>query len=180
MEYRFIHHWQYEPGEKENLILEEAIALIDKERSNTFLTDLAAFISEKTRAKYVLIGLLTDDAQKAHSCAFIRGKQVLNNISYHLKGTPCNEVITQRFCYFPVDVSDSFPTDVELKELGIESYLGSLLLSDAGEAIGLITLMDEKPLENAAFAEHLILVLSPAIEEELIRLKEKTEQKIAG
>ncbi|NDK55615.1 hypothetical protein [Pontibacter fetidus] len=171
MEYRFIHHWQYEPGEEENRILDEAIALIAAKRSDSFLTSLAAFISEKTKAKYILIGLLTEDAQKAHSCTFLCENRELTNISYSLKGTPCDDVVTQRFCYFPVNVANSFPTDIELMELGIQSYLGSLLLSDAGEPIGLISLMDEKPLENAAFAEHLILVLSPAIEEELIRLR---------
>lgn len=180
MEYRFIHHWQYEPGEQENLVLEKAITLIGKDRDENFLNELAAFISEETRAKYVTIGLLADNAQKAQTCTFLRDKEVLPNITYSLKGTPCDDVITQRFCYFPVDVSESFPTDTELKELGIESYLGSLLLSDAGEPIGLIALMDEKPLENAAFAEHLILVLSPAIEAELIKLKEETTLKVLG
>lgn len=60
-----------------------------------------------------------------------------------------------------------------MKDLEIESYLGSTFLSENNELLGLIALMDTKPLENAAFAEHLILVLSPVIEEELCRIKEK-------
>ena len=158
MQYRFIHHWQYEPGVQENLVLEEAISLSGKEPSDTFLNELAAFIAVNTGAKYVLIGLLTENAKKARTCAFFLDNEVQNNITYSLKGTPCADVITQQFCYFPLDVSNNFPADSELQELGIESYLGSILLSDAGEPIGLIALMDEKSLENAAFAEHLILV----------------------
>ncbi|GAA4424765.1 hypothetical protein GCM10023188_04960 [Pontibacter saemangeumensis] len=171
MEYRFIHHWQYEPGEEENKILGSAIALSSQARNENFLSEIAAFISEQTGVKYVSIGLLSDDKEHIHTCAFLRDREVLENITYSLKGTPCDDVLTQRFCYFPLNVAQNFPEDKEIHDLQIDSYLGSLLLSEASEPIGLVALMDVKPIENAAFAEHLIMVLSPAIEEELNRLK---------
>lgn len=100
----------------------------------------------------------------------------LPNFTYQLKGTPCDAVLTQRFCYYPSQVTESFPTDKELQDFNIESYLGSVLLSDQSELLGLIAIMDEKTIENAAFAEHLILILSPAIEEELAAYKSKLTQ----
>jgi hypothetical protein len=132
---------------------------------------LAAFISEHTKAKYVMIGLLSEDYSQIHTCVFLKDEQVLENITYPLEHTPCDSVLTQRFCYYPFSVYENFPLDTELKELNIESYLGSIFLSPESEPMGMIALMDVKPIENAAFAEHLILVLSPAIEEELARLK---------
>ncbi|WP_161888017.1 hypothetical protein [Pontibacter russatus] len=169
MEYRFIHYWQYEPGEEENQVLEEAISLSMKARDENFLRELASFISEHTSVRHVIIGRLSDDYQHIRTCVFLKEKEVLKNITYPLQGTPCESLLTQRFCYFPLDVAQNFPEDKEIKSLGVESYLGSLLLSEDNEPIGMVALMDVKPIEKAAFAEHLILVLSPAIEQELVR-----------
>lgn len=171
MEYRFIHYWQYEPGEEENQILDAAITLSLKPRSAGFLYEVATFISEHISPKYVLIGRLSKENTHIHTCVFLEGKEALENMTYSLQGTPCDAVYTQRFCYYPLDVAQNFPDDKEIQHLGINSYLGSLLMSEENEPIGIIALMDVKPIENAAFAEHLILVLSPAIEEELIRLR---------
>lgn len=171
MEYRFIHYWQYEPGEEENQILEAAISLSFKPKSADFLCEVAAFIAEHIGAKYVLIGRLSEDNTHIHTCVFLEDKKVLENMSYPLQGTPCEAVFTQRFCFYPLDVAQNFPEDKEIQHWGIDSYLGSQLMSEENEPIGIIALMDVKPIENAAFAEHLILVLSPAIEESLLCLR---------
>ena len=173
MEYRFVHYWQYEPGEEEEKILDAAIALSIKERSESFLYEVAEFISEHIKAKIVLIGELSDDATLINTLVFINDKVPIENFTYPLKGTPCDVVLTQRFCYHPYGVAHSFPDDQELKVLEIESYLGSILLSSDNEPLGLVSLMDTTQIENAAFAEHLILVLSPAIEEEIKKIKSK-------
>ncbi|MDX5417811.1 MAG: hypothetical protein LPK09_01245 [Hymenobacteraceae bacterium] len=171
MEYRFVHHWNYELGEHEHATLEAAISLTIQARDENFLHQVGAFITEYTGARYVLVGLLSKDNNHISTCSFLKDKEVLANITYALQHTPCDSVLTQKFCYYPFSVSENFPEDIELKQLKIESYLGSIFLSPESEPMGLIALMDEKPLENPAFAEHLILVLSPAIEEELYKIR---------
>lgn len=171
MEYRFVHHWNYELGEQEHATLEAAISLTTQTRDGNFLHEVGAFIAEHTGAMYVLIGLLSEDSRYISTCSFLKNKEVLENITYPLQHTPCDSVLTQKFCYYPFSVSENFPEDIELQELNVESYLGSIFLSPESEPMGLIALMDVKPLENPAFAEHLILVLSPAIEEELHKLR---------
>jgi GAF domain-containing protein len=169
MEYRFIHHWQYTLGEEESDILEAAIALANQEKDETFFQEVAAFIARHTGVQYIVIGLLSADKKQIHTCACQKGEQILSNITYDLQGSPCEKVLIHRFCYYPLRVSQTFPHDAELQQLQIESYLGTILLSDANEPLGLITLMDTKRIKNAAFAEHLILVLSSGIEEELMK-----------
>lgn len=173
MEYRSIRYWQYEPGEEEKNILESAIALSIKERSDNFLYEVAEFISIHTKTDFVLIGQLSDDSEYVNTLAMLGSGKPLENFSYSLKGTPCDVVITQRFCYHPHSVALAFPEDKELKEMQIESYLGSILLSSENEPLGVITLMDKVKIDDPAFAEHLILVLSPAIEDEIKKMKSK-------
>ncbi|MDX5422074.1 MAG: hypothetical protein LPK07_15045 [Hymenobacteraceae bacterium] len=171
MEYRHVHYWHYEPGVEEEAVLEAALALSNKARHNGSLSEIAAFISAHTKARYIVIGRLSEDLRHIHTLVFMDDGKVLDNFTYALKGTPCQEALAQRFCYYPFDVANAFPEDQELQDLQIESYLGSILLSEDNEPIGLTVLMDVKQIDNAAFAEHLITVLSPAIEEEIQMLR---------
>lgn len=168
MEYRFVHHWSYVLREDEHRILESAISLISQPRDESFLRRAAEFIAAHAQVQYVLIGSLSEDGRDVLTKVFLKNGEILPNITYPLQSSPCDAVLTQRFCYYPDNVQRHFPRDIELQELNIESYLGSIFLTEAGEPVGLIALMSDRPLENAAFAEHLVLVLSPAIEEELI------------
>ncbi|WP_299707975.1 hypothetical protein [uncultured Pontibacter sp.] len=171
MEYRFVHHWNYTLEEEEHQILEAAISISEQQRDKDFLKNVASFIAEHTSVQYVLIGILSTDGKRVETKVFLKNGEEKSNIQYPLQYTPCDSVITQRFCYFPHDVQQYFPLDVELQELNIESYMGSIFLTEDSEPIGLIALMSEEEIENAAFAEHLVLVLSPAIEEKLIRIR---------
>lgn len=171
MEYRNIHYWQYEPEVEEENILEAALALSQRGRHNTFLSEIAVFICKHIGARYILIGQISDDQQHVHTLVFMDSGNLLDNYTYGLKGTPCEVSLAQSFCYHPYDVAVAYPDDKELINLEIESYLGSILLSEDNKPIGLTALMDVKQIQNAAFAEHLILVLSPAIEEEIKMLK---------
>jgi hypothetical protein len=171
MEYRFVHHWNYILEEEEHQILEAAISIIEEQRDRDFLKKVASFIAEHTLVQYVLIGVLSPNGKRVETKAFLKNGEEQSSIIYPVQHTPCDSVITQRFCYYPHEVQTHFPLDIELQELNIESYLGSIFLSQEGEPVGLIALMSEGEIENAAFAEHLVLVLSPTIEEELIRMR---------
>jgi hypothetical protein len=169
MEYRLLHHWKYALAASEHHTLEQAIALTEQKRDGSYLRQVAAFIAKNTQVQYVLIGALSPDGFQIETKAFIKDYQEQPNIAYPLQHTPCDHVITQRFCYYPNNVQQLFPFDIELQELNIESYLGSIFLDENNEPMGLIALMSDGKLQNAAFAEHLVLVLSPSIEEELLR-----------
>ena len=178
MEYRFVHYWQYELGAEDNEILDEAVTLVNKPRTDDFLKEVTQFISDHTGAEFVIIGLISEDKRRINTCIFLHNGTELQNFTYSLQGTPCDAVLSQKFCYFPTNVADSFPTDHELQLMQIESYLGSLFLNEENEVLGLIALMSSTTIKNAAFAEHLILVLSQAIEEELLKIA-ATENKMA-
>ncbi len=179
MEYRFVHYWQYELGREDNEILDEAVTLVNRPRTNDFLKEVSLFISHHTGAEFVTIGLITEDKRHIKTCTFLHNESEIENFTYSLLGTPCDAVLSQKFCFYPTKVADSFPNDYELQQLHIESYLGSLFMKDNNEVLGLIALMSTKTIENAAFAEHLILVLSQAIEEELLKI-DALDEKIAA
>jgi hypothetical protein len=170
VQYKLIHHLQYEQNEEERKVLELAIDLANEGYQPDYLARVAHFLAEHTGACYILIGLLQEDKQHIQSCVFLKNKAALPDIVYALKGTPCEAVTSQGFCYYPFNVTRLFPGDADLQLLQIESYLGTMLFSGQEDPIGLIAIMDTRPIENAAFLEHLILVLSLSIEQALEKL----------
>ncbi|MGV3640220.1 MAG: hypothetical protein ACO1NZ_06845 [Adhaeribacter sp.] len=167
MQYKFIHHWQYEQNERERQVLEQALELANAEKTPDYLTQVASFLTAHTGATYVVIGLLQQDKEHIQTLVFLQDGQVLPNLVYSLQGTPCEAVSIQGFCFYPLQVSQLFPQDRDLTEMQVESYLGTMLFSPEDEPIGIVAIMDTKTLPHPAFTEHLILVLSLSIEEEL-------------
>lgn len=170
MEFRNLFYWHFEPNEKEKQILDAAVALANQDKDDNFLLTTADFIWQHTAAEYISIGKLSEDKRSIETLAFLHKGAVMQNMTYSLTYTPCDEVLIHRFCYYPTEACKLFPDDTELQDLNIQSYLGSMLLSPDSEALGIVVLMDTQKIENAGFAEHLILVLSPAIEEVLLTL----------
>lgn len=171
MQYRHIHYMNYEPGTEDNIILDAGVYLANQPEKENFLLKAASFICRNTMVDYVGIAMLNLKKNQLTTCVLMNEDRVLENVTYSVKGTPCDEVLIHRFCYYPYGVMERFPNDQIVQKLKIKSYLGTLLLSNAGEPIGVVELMDTKTIENPAFVEHLVLILSPAIEEEISKLK---------
>ncbi|MEJ8801802.1 hypothetical protein [Pontibacter sp. H249] len=173
MKYRHIHYLDFEPGIEENVVLDAAIKLAEKGGEPNFFLKAASFLCKHTQADYVAIGLLSKDKLHVSTCIMLYNRIVQDNFTYSLKGTPCADVVTQKFCYYPFGAKEYFPDDKLLRKMNIESYLGTLLLSPESEAIGIVELLSIKQIENPALAEHLILVLSPVLETELLKHQAK-------
>ncbi|MEB3882078.1 GAF domain-containing protein [Lyngbya sp. CCY1209] len=61
--------------------------------------------------------------------------------------TPCNTVLkTQKICCYPQDLQQLFPEYELLQELEAQSYLGVPLVNRDREAIGILSILDVKPL----------------------------------
>ena len=68
-------------------------------------------------------------------------------IEYDLAGTPCAEVLTGIACFHATGVSDRFPLDRMLSDLGVDSYAGTPLRGVDGRAHGLLVIMHDRPMD---------------------------------
>ena len=82
--------------------------------------------------------------QQARTLAFWSEGQVVPNIEFDLPGTPCEEVITTGFCFYPSGVQEKYAES----EPGIESYLGIALVTRDGRTLGHLCVLDEAALAN--------------------------------
>lgn len=122
---------------------------LDKSFGTQYFNLLAKFLTKKLSMKYCLIGQYDKTNDLVKTLVFVEGQKKQKRFSYSLKNTPCKTVIEKDVCVYKKNIQQLFPNDLDLVKLGVESYMGKLLKNEKGESIGLITLMHDKPIDNA-------------------------------
>ena len=82
------------------------------------------YLGEVLGVDFVAIDRLEADPDIATTVALFARGSIVPNLSYNLKGTPCERVMGRKFCYYNQDVQELFPEDQLLVEMGIKSYAG--------------------------------------------------------
>ncbi|NEW80726.1 MAG: hypothetical protein GZ086_15215 [Gelidibacter sp.] len=131
-------------------IIQDTLSFISKngyeKDSSKFLKSTAVFLAELFGVNYVIIDKFSLKTPTiTESIIFYSKGKILPNIPYKLENTPCQNVINNKVCSYPTNVSDIFPKDDFLAQNNIESYIGIPLWSSSKGPIGLIAIMDDKP-----------------------------------
>ncbi len=146
---------------------------------NQYLIKIAQNICQYFQVEYVLIGhAVAPDFTSIQTNVVLKKGEVLDNFVYELSHTPCENVFTgKRVCIHPNNVSNKFPLDLMLVDMGVESYIGApTFVGD--ELIGLLAILDEKPIDANNHNEALIEFLASRVNIELERAMNKEKLKL--
>ncbi|MDD2759178.1 MAG: PAS domain S-box protein [Methylomonas sp.] len=117
-----------------------------QESSETFLVSLARYLGQMLEVEYVLIDKLDVEPDFAETAVIYYNGEILPAMRYPLFGTPCENIVSSGLCCYPEHVRQLFPEDRLLSDMRVESYVGMPLLDSAANVIGLIAVMDGKPM----------------------------------
>ncbi len=128
---------------------------------------------------YAYIGLVKDDPETIRTIATCAKGELIDNFEYSLRDTPCEAAISERkLCCYPNSVQAVFPNAPLLKPLDIDSYAAIPFFDSAGLPLGILCIMDGKPLENVQLAESLLTIFALRVATELERQQaEATRQQ---
>ncbi len=108
-----------------------------------FYSQLTAHLVDAAQADAGFIALLnTPEAGKARTLAAIWDGRVRPNFDYELKGTPCENLLTQPSFVVERGAGQPFP---------LESYAGSALLNARGECFGVLAVLFARPIRSSDF-----------------------------
>ncbi|WP_323758122.1 ATP-binding protein [Roseivirga sp.] len=136
---------------------------------SSFYDSLAMFLSENLEMAYVLIDRISDKEGNVETITFVDSGVVKTNISYPLLNTPCENVVGKSLCVYTSNVQMLFPEDDMLAQMKAESYIGIPLWDSKGQAIGLIALLDTKPITNASEIETILQIVAVRVAHEIER-----------
>ncbi|WP_340820507.1 PAS domain S-box protein [Methanolobus sp. WCC4] len=104
----------------------------------------------------VLASMDPDELRTAHTVAVWDDSDHTDNFTYDIIGTPCEDLTSGEPCFYPSGIQTLFPGDTILKKVNAESYWGTPLKDSEGRMIGLLVILDEKPMEHST-STHSIL-----------------------
>jgi PAS domain S-box-containing protein len=136
---------------------------------------LVSHIAQALNVSYALVTEKVDD--KLSTLAFWANNSLQSSFAYQIADTPCQKALQQGQYYCESLVQEQFPADLDLVEMGAESYLGIALKDAQGKAIGNLCILDQNPIKNPQKAENLLRVFASRAAAELER--ERSSQALA-
>jgi len=115
--------------------------------------------------------LLPHQDGRVRSVALYHDGQYLENEEYDLQGTPCEKVLEKEVVFYPRDVQQLFPGNVILEMRHAQSLLAIPLLSARGELLGLIAVVDDRPIVEDEMPKTLLTIFAARAAAELERLQ---------
>jgi PAS domain S-box-containing protein len=135
-----------------------------------FFRSLVDHLTDTCQVDYACVVMLDEtDPMRGQTIALSDRGMAAQDLSYDLRGTPCQQVAGKDFFHWPTGVQQQFPLDTALVEMGVDSYMGIPLVTTNGTPLGLMALLHSKPIDEPELARTILHVLAPRVTAELER-----------
>ncbi|TYK66542.1 bifunctional diguanylate cyclase/phosphodiesterase [Colwellia echini] len=162
-------------GEQQKADIDKAISALAIEVSNTddfqFYNKTALNIQQLFKTKFVNIGIYCEGEieRRIETLSVINNGKLMENFSYPLKNTPCDEVVGKDICIYENNVDKQFSEDEWLTNQEIKAYIGIPLFNKQKEPLGIVTLMHDTKYQLDLNLRSLLDVFANRISAELAR-----------
>jgi GAF domain-containing protein len=138
-------------------------------------------LAKVLEVRHVLISVLADEKNtRAKSRAFWADGKLGAPFEYELEHTACGAVYQSgETCSYPCNAKLAFPKNPWFVLLNTESYLGVPLFDRAGQIIGLIAILDSKPLIHEQQARMLMELFASRVSAELERQRTEVALRLS-
>ena len=148
---------------------------------NAFFESASRHLAESLGIDFVLVGEL---AQNKEDVAVLGGYalgRAMDGMTYSLAGTPCENVIGKKACFYPSCVAELFPEDEILRELGIEAYMGVPLWDKNHQPMGIMVALHREvlTLQQGNEIEELLEIYSDRVTADMQRARAESERREA-
>ena len=155
--------------------------LISK-KEDSFFSDCLSNLCNLYNCKYALIGLFSNE-ERTHIKTYLvyNGVNFSSGFEFPIKNSPCEDILNLKLELIDKEVAQRYPTMLTLLEMGVESYFGSPLRTPDGSVIGLIAVMDIKPMNPPDWARPILKIFANRVGMEIHRKKQdETLHKMAN
>jgi DNA-binding CsgD family transcriptional regulator len=172
--------------DKEHIKFSEKLFAISQKITNfnedMFYKNMVYAIADAFKVRWSMICLLSPGGKEAKILSLWDQSKFQNELTYQLKGTPCEKVKHAKAPFYCVkNLTKYFPKDFLAHQWGIESYLGVPIFSKTNETLGLLAVMDDKPINEEKRIECIAIMqyFSNRIAKEIVfnNFEIKTQKK---
>ncbi|QKQ27365.1 GAF domain-containing protein [Candidatus Reidiella endopervernicosa] len=141
--------------------------------------EMVLYLTRTLNVEYALIGAIEDENdQQVKVLSVSRKSELVEPFNYVLADTPCENVRREGICSYASGVAQQFPNDLLLTEMGIEGYVGVPIRNKGGRTMGLVVLLDTKPLLSVEIAKPTLAICADRISAEMVRMETEEQLKV--
>jgi len=162
--------------------IQEIIEAVSNSYGDEFFNKITLSLDKVIKADYTFIAILDKEAYSSKTITLVAKGELIDNIEYSLKDTPCADAADDSVCCYPKEVCAAFPNDQLLVDMKIEAYLGTPLHDSHQNVMGLIVALYEQPISDEQKILTLFQLFSGRIAAELERIayEQSLEDKITA
>lgn len=148
-------------------VLEDLVQNNTYNLGEAFFEQIVAKLNSALNADYTFIGKL-DSGGKSVTTITLYGKgKLLDNFTYDLQFTPCENVIGNSVCCYTKNITNLFPKDQILIDMQIEGYVGVPTFNSNQEPTGIIVSLFENPIPNSQLVSNMLMLFAPRVGSEM-------------
>ena len=146
-------------------------------KDSEFFESVCQHLTEQLDIDYVLIGEVTGDKKNVRLLGGFGKSGKLPLTTYSLADSPCDHVLNTESAMYIDRVREKYPKDRLLADLAIESYLGTPLVDQAGNPIGVMVMMGKKALEDVGLKTKVLALFADRVSAEIQRSRSEAALK---
>ncbi len=157
------------------LLLAESV--VTPEGRMEFVQESVKNLAKLYDASVALMGVFSDDSESSIQtlAAWVNGSFVENYI-YELEHVPCNDVVRGTANFIPNNLAKHYAQCTVICNMGLESYYGFRLVDSHGQVMGVVAVLDSKPMTLNHWSRPVLRIFANRIAAELDR--KNAEDKI--
>lgn len=140
-----------------------------------FYQSAARHLADALGLDHAFVGQLEPEQDRVLIISGWGQGQPMTPMAYHLRDTPCANVMKRGCSIHAGQVQRLFPRDQLLIDMQVESYIGSALFDKQQQPMGILVGLSRNPLRQPALAESLFNVFVDRISAEMLRLQAENE-----
>ncbi|GAB3650930.1 hypothetical protein GCM10028791_18930 [Echinicola sediminis] len=161
------------------LIMNNVAEISTRYSDKEFFNELVKLLTNKLDMEMCMIGEYLPEEDVVETISVAKRGVIMSNITYPLENTPCQKAVAKDQNDMVIHcerVCELYPEDDILKDMGIESYCSTGINDKSGKKIGILLLLDTKPIRNPKGIKDIITVLGDRVGADLQRIK--NEEKL--
>lgn len=144
-------------------------------KGDHFFRSLVQYLAISLNVKASFVAEFNADRTTVLTLAVWADGEHVPNFEFDIEGTPCKRVLTGAIQHYGDDIQQTFPANELLRQLEARSYLAIPLTDDAGEVVGHLAVIDDKPLEADERELSIFHIFAARATAELVRRQAERE-----
>jgi PAS domain S-box-containing protein len=167
--------------ERHDRMLRSIVEGTSETSGGEFFRSLVRHLAAALGVRCALLGeIIGPRRERVRTLAVWSGDGFAENFEYELAGTPCENVVDRQLCLYPEGAHQRFPGDRFLREMGAESYVGTLVKDARGKATAILAVLDDKPVgDRSKHARSLLTIFAARAGMEIERKRSEEQIRIA-